>query len=96
MQESSRGHEIQIVASVEWDCRRRARLVEGDDEGGLPLFEQVDGLDGLRLEPVHEVHHQDGNVAQAAAAGAQVGERLVTCAPPPHPGIPRFGWVAIP
>ncbi len=54
-------------------------LVHGNDEGGLTHLEQVDGLDGLRLQPVHDVHHQDGDVTQAAAAAPQVGERLVTC-----------------
>ena len=52
-------------------------LVEGNDEGGAALLEQVDGLDGLLLQAVHDVHHQDGDVAQAGAAGPQVRERLV-------------------
>ena len=56
-----------------------ACLVEGHDEGRLALLEQVDGLDGLRLQAMHDVHHQDGNVAEAATARAQVCERLVPC-----------------
>mmetsp|Transcript_20947 Transcript_20947/g.63065 ORF Transcript_20947/g.63065 Transcript_20947/m.63065 type:complete len:437 (-) Transcript_20947:2176-3486(-) len=58
--------------------KQPVNLVKRDDEGRLALLEQVDGLDGLRLQPVHEVHHQDGDVTQAAPAGPQVGERLVT------------------
>ena len=54
-------------------------LVKGHDEGRLLLLEQVDGLDGLGLQAVHDVHHQDGDVAQAAASAPQVGEGLVTC-----------------
>ena len=43
-----------------------------NDERRLAHLEQVDGLDGLLLQPVHQVHHQDGDVAQAAAARPQV------------------------
>lgn len=49
-------------------------LVEGDDEGTLLLLQQVDGLERLRLQAVHDVHHQDGDVAQRAAAVPQVTE----------------------
>ena len=61
------------------DSTHDAHLVEGDDEGRLAHLEQVDGLNGLRLQAVHEVDNQDGDVAQAAAARAQVAERLVPC-----------------
>lgn len=47
-------------------------LVEGDDEGTLLLLQQVDGLERLRLQAVHDVHHQDGDVAQRAASVPQV------------------------
>lgn len=49
-------------------------LVEGHDEGTLLLLQQVDGLQGLRLQAVHDVHHQDGDVAQRAAPVPQVTE----------------------
>eukprot|EP00959_Pyramimonas_sp_CCMP1952_P372577 7802270-Pyramimonas_sp.AAC.1 len=66
--------------------RRRARFpvveaihfVERDDEGRLAHAQQVEGLERLLLQPVHDVHHQDGHVAQAGPAAAQVGEALVT------------------
>lgn len=50
-------------------------LVEGHDEGALLLLQQVDGLERLRLQAVHDVHHQDGDVAQRAASVPQVTER---------------------
>lgn len=52
-------------------------LVEGDDEGDLLGAEELHGLDGLVLEPVHEVDDQDGEVAEGGAAGPEVGEGLV-------------------
>lgn len=45
----------------------RVHLVEGHDEGRFAHLEQLDGLFGLRLHAVHDVHHQDCNVAQAGA-----------------------------
>ena len=59
-----------------WD----GHLVEGDNERCLLLLQQVDGLYRLGLKTMHDVHDQDGYVTQAAASGAQIGERLVTCA----------------
>lgn len=53
-------------------------LVERDDEGRLAVAEEADRLEGLRLEAVHDVDHEDGNVAQRRATLAQIGERLVT------------------
>lgn len=47
-------------------------LVQSHDEGTLLLLQQVDGLDGLRLQAVHDVHHQDGDVAQRAASVPQI------------------------
>ena len=43
-------------------------LVEGNDEGRLLLDEQVDGLEGLGFESVHNVHHQDGDITQAGSS----------------------------
>ena len=58
------------------DGERVANLVEGDDEGTLLLLQQVDGLECLRLQAVHDVHHQDRDVAQRAASVPQVtGEK---------------------
>ena len=42
-------------------------LVDRHDEGSLLLDEEVDALEGLGLEPVHDVHHEDGDVAQAGS-----------------------------
>lgn len=56
----------------------RVHLVEGHDEGGVAHLEQLDGLLGLRLHAVHDVNHQNGNVAQPGASGPQVCEGLVT------------------
>lgn len=52
-------------------------LVERHHERGLALLQQVDGLDGLRLQPVHNVDDEDGDVAEGRAPRAQVGEALV-------------------
>lgn len=49
-------------------------LIQRNDEGTLFLLEQVDGLKRLRLQTVHDVHHQDGDVAQRAASVSQVTE----------------------
>lgn len=49
-------------------------FIQRDDEGTLFLLEQVDGLKRLRLQAVHDVHHQDGDVAQRAASVPQVTE----------------------
>ena len=52
-------------------------LVERDDERRLPAFQQIDRLDRLRLVAVHQVDDEDGDIAEARAARAQVGEGLV-------------------
>ena len=53
-------------------------LVKSDDEGSIFLTEDFDGLEGLLLDAMHDVDHQNGEVTQRAASGAQVGERLMT------------------
>jgi hypothetical protein len=53
-------------------------LVQCHDEGRPAHLEQVQRLDRLRFEPVHNVDDEDGNVAEAAAAAAQVCEALVS------------------
>lgn len=50
----------------------QTNLVECNNERTLLLLQQVDGLDRLRLEAVHDVHHQDGDVTQRAASVPQV------------------------
>ena len=52
-------------------------LVDGDNEWSLPHFEQLDRLHSLGLQSMHEIHHQNGNVAQPRSARAQIGEGLV-------------------
>ena len=53
-------------------------LVESDDEGGLPVTEELHGLESLGLETVHDIDNQDGDVAKRRTTRTQVGERLVT------------------
>lgn len=43
---------------------RVTHLIQGDNEGTLFLLQQVDRLERLRLQTVHDVHHQDGDVTQ--------------------------------
>lgn len=57
-----------LQRAAAWWVAEARHLVQRNDEGRPALLEKVDGFDGLRLQPVHEVHHQDGDVAQAAAA----------------------------
>lgn len=52
-------------------------LVESDDEGNFLLLEHVQRLDGLRLEAMHDVDDEDGDVAEGGAAVAKVRERFV-------------------
>ncbi|KAA6423504.1 MAG: hypothetical protein FRX49_06564 [Trebouxia sp. A1-2] len=51
-------------------------LIQGNNKGCLAHLEEVDGLNGLLLQAMHHVHHQDGNVAQAGASRPQIGEGL--------------------
>lgn len=53
-------------------------LVERDDERGALGPQEVEALDRLRLQAVHQIHHEDGDVAERATSRAQVGEGLVT------------------
>mmetsp|Transcript_20887 Transcript_20887/g.46789 ORF Transcript_20887/g.46789 Transcript_20887/m.46789 type:complete len:245 (+) Transcript_20887:1899-2633(+) len=53
-------------------------LVERDDKWCLLRTQHVQRLDGLRLEAVHNVDDEDGNVAEGRATRAQIGEGLVT------------------
>ena len=46
----------------------RRYLVESNHKGSLAHLEEVDGLDGLLLQTVHHVHHQNGDVTQAGAS----------------------------
>lgn len=40
-------------------------LVQSYYKGGFAHLQKVDGFDGLLLQAMHHVHHQDGNVTQA-------------------------------
>lgn len=56
----------------------KTNLVERDDERGALGPQEVEALDRLRLQAVHQIHHQDGDVAQRAPSRPQVSEGLVT------------------
>ena len=53
-------------------------LVQRNAEGRVLLPQQLNRLERLLLQSVHDVYDQDGHVTKTAAATAQVGERLVT------------------
>ena len=53
-------------------------LVEGDDEGGLVLSQDMDGLDGLGHQALAYVDDENGDVRQGTSAGTQRGEGLVS------------------
>jgi hypothetical protein len=59
-----------LVASVD--------LVEGHDEGALLLPEKLHRFERLLLKPVHEIHDENGDIAQGGSTGPKVGEGLVT------------------
>ena len=52
---------------VLWDKKNLKYLVEGNNEGGLLLLEQIYALNCLGLQAMHDVHHQDSNVTETAA-----------------------------
>ena len=52
-------------------------LVESDNKWRLLLSQQSNRFDRLRLEAVHEIDHQNGNVTERRAARAQIRKRLV-------------------
>lgn len=58
--------------------RVQVYLVERYHERGALGPEEVQALDRLRLQAVHEVHDKDSDVAQRAPPRSQVGEGLVT------------------
>merc|ERR1719474_452224 len=47
-------------------------------EWSLFLFQQIQRLDSLRVQAVHDVDDQDGDVAEGATPVPQVAEALVT------------------
>jgi hypothetical protein len=53
-------------------------LVQGDHERRVALPQQSEALQSLRLETVHDIDDEDGQVAHGGPATAEVAERLVT------------------
>ena len=53
-------------------------LVARHHEGRPGATEDLQALDGLRLEAFHDVHHEDGDVGQLPPTRAQRRERVVT------------------
>lgn len=45
-------------------AKKYSYLVQRNDKGSFPRLQQVNALDGLRFQSVHDVNHQDGNVTQ--------------------------------
>ena len=52
-------------------------FVESDDEGRFLGFEKIERFDRLRFQPVHNVHDEDGDIAQRRTSGTQIAERFV-------------------
>ena len=52
-------------------------LVEGDDERGLVLPQNADGLDRLRHQTFFDIYNQNGEVREGAASGTQCDEGLM-------------------
>ena len=53
-------------------------LVESNNERDFLLFEHVERFDGLRLETMHDVDNEDGDIAETRTAISQIGKRFVT------------------
>lgn len=47
-------------------------LVEGNNKGSFPLLQDRKRLEGLGLQPVHNVHHQNGYVTHGGTPHTQV------------------------
>ena len=52
-------------------------LIYGLYVGGIPFPQYVHGFQRLWLQPVHDVHHEDGQVTHGGAAAPEVAEGLV-------------------
>lgn len=63
--------------SVRFPLVNSVDFVERDHERNLLLLEHVDRLDGLRLEAVHDVDDQDGDVAEGRSTVSKVREGFV-------------------
>ena len=63
---------LDVLVSVGLPLVEAVHLVEGDDEGRLLVLQQVDRLDRLWFQRVHDVDDEDGHVAEGGAAVAQV------------------------
>ena len=53
-------------------------LIQGNDEGSLAHLEEFYGFDRLLFQPMHEIHHKDGNIAERGASRTQVRKGLVS------------------
>ena len=53
-------------------------LVESYNERAFLLSEQLDGLESLLLETMHEIDDENGDITKGGTTRTQVGERLVT------------------
>ena len=53
-------------------------LVERDDEGRFATAEHIKRFNRLRLETVHNINHENGQVAQRTPSRSQVCKGFVT------------------
>ena len=51
-----------VGVRVGFPLEQAVDLVQGDHKRCFTFFEQLDGLQRLRLQPVHDVHDQDGDI----------------------------------
>ena len=72
---------IQTIPSIPilscFPIKKSIDLIQCNNEWALLLSQQLDGLQGLLLQTVHQVNYEDGDVAEGGAAGTEVGEGLV-------------------
>ena len=54
------------------DARQPAYLVQSDNKGSFPGFEEIDRLNSLWLKTVHDVYYQNSHVTQGGAAGTEI------------------------
>jgi len=60
------------------DLKEDTHFVQRHNKRCLAITEQTQRLQGLGFEAVHDINDKDSNVAQGAATGTQIRERLVS------------------
>jgi hypothetical protein len=72
------GHGVLGVHELVWlPVVNSVDFVQSYDEWDTLGSEELHGLDRLVLETMHQIYHEDGEIAEGRASGTEVGEGLV-------------------